>query len=510
MPPFPPCEAVIPMSAQEYLVERDNAAFRGLLAEVMQLGEVEVVETWRDGDIRYEKEVQKPDYDRWVPKIGRKLIKNRDDLDFYDIIRYDPDLLDKPPYQLPLQVEREVIIEAIDENHCRHRIQGEVHSDAKFGIGKLAEHMVIDSTVKTVERLPEITERYLEVRREMMKTPEGRKALLEGVPDVVIEFYCLPSWSFRWGYKYGLAMPVLFVMHSTADIVVVLTDLYFLCFWQKPYEEPQPQVQVQEQQPPQERVETRPVVQEVDVEGTEQEVKTDEVVVEPPSPQPTTEVVQGATKGMLSQEVKTGEVIVKPPSPRPTTEVIQEVEVAPGKEAEWQCVCEACNTAAGDTAANRATVVALEEDRVEAMRHLHSLSPSKVQKVFLKDLKHSHMLSPHERKAFKHLLEDEKQLQRRNENLKTWRKFWHKCNPATCPVGNEAARIVQLVNLGSAVGLVELDDKQEVKAVVVEAEPTPKAETTPEPGTTPKEHKERLGGIKKVFEKLHLSKRHEE
>ena len=33
--------------------------------QVMQLGEVEVVETWRDGDIRYEKEVQTPDYDRY-------------------------------------------------------------------------------------------------------------------------------------------------------------------------------------------------------------------------------------------------------------------------------------------------------------------------------------------------------------------------------------------------------------------------------------------------------------
>ncbi len=65
----------------------------------------------------------------------------------------------------------------------------------------------------------------------------------------------------------------------------------------------------------------------------------------------------------------------------------------PGKEAEWQCVCEASNTAAGDTAANRATVVALEEDREKALRHLHSLSPSKVEKVVLKDLKHSHLLS---------------------------------------------------------------------------------------------------------------------
>lgn len=38
MPPFPPCEAVIPMSAQEYLIERDNAAYRGLLAEVKYSG----------------------------------------------------------------------------------------------------------------------------------------------------------------------------------------------------------------------------------------------------------------------------------------------------------------------------------------------------------------------------------------------------------------------------------------------------------------------------------------
>lgn len=29
--------------------------------------------------------------------------------------------------------------------------------------------------------------RYLQVRNEMLRSPEGRKALLEGVPDVVIE-----------------------------------------------------------------------------------------------------------------------------------------------------------------------------------------------------------------------------------------------------------------------------------------------------------------------------------
>lgn len=60
---------------------------------------------------------------------------------------------------MQLQAERTIVIEAIDEHHCRHRLEGEVHTSKLFGIGKLAEHMVIDSTVKTVEQLPAITDR---------------------------------------------------------------------------------------------------------------------------------------------------------------------------------------------------------------------------------------------------------------------------------------------------------------------------------------------------------------
>ena len=55
----------------------------------------------------------------------------------------------------------------------------------------------------------------------------------------------------------------------------------------------------------------------------------------------------------------------------------------------------------------------------------------------------------------KHLLEDEKHRQRHNENIKDWRSFWRKRNPASCPVGNDAARIVQLVTLGSGESLME-------------------------------------------------------
>ena len=62
--------------------------------------------------------------------------------------------------------------------------------------------------------------------------------------------------------------------------------------------------------------------------------------------------------------------------------------MAPGREGDWEAVIEAGDAAAGDSAANRATVACLKEDREEAMRHLQRLSPSKVKKVVLKDIKH--------------------------------------------------------------------------------------------------------------------------
>jgi hypothetical protein len=37
---------------------------------------------------------------RWVPKVARHLIKDPDDLAFYDIVEYDPEKLEAPPYRL--------------------------------------------------------------------------------------------------------------------------------------------------------------------------------------------------------------------------------------------------------------------------------------------------------------------------------------------------------------------------------------------------------------------------
>lgn len=59
---------------------------------------------------------------------------------------------------MQLEAKRTIVIEAIDEHHCRHSVEGDVRVRI-FGIGRLAENGVIDSTVKTFRALPNVLER---------------------------------------------------------------------------------------------------------------------------------------------------------------------------------------------------------------------------------------------------------------------------------------------------------------------------------------------------------------
>ena len=61
---------------------------------------------------------------------------------------------------MQLEAHRTIVIEAIDDNHCRHSVQGNVKVRI-FGIGKLAENGVIESTVKTFRALPSVLERQV-------------------------------------------------------------------------------------------------------------------------------------------------------------------------------------------------------------------------------------------------------------------------------------------------------------------------------------------------------------
>ena len=57
-----------------------------------------------------------------------------------------------------MQGIRTIVIEPVDETHCRHRLEGQINIKV-FGIGRLAEKTIIDSTVKTFKALPAIVER---------------------------------------------------------------------------------------------------------------------------------------------------------------------------------------------------------------------------------------------------------------------------------------------------------------------------------------------------------------
>ena len=62
------------------------------------------------------------------------------------------------PGWLQLDAHRTIVIEAVDATHCRHSVVGDVKV-RMFGIGRLAEKGVIDSTAKTFKQLPYVIER---------------------------------------------------------------------------------------------------------------------------------------------------------------------------------------------------------------------------------------------------------------------------------------------------------------------------------------------------------------
>lgn len=44
--------AELPIDARTFLVERDSAAFRALVAKTQKLGALEIEDGWRDGDLQ--------------------------------------------------------------------------------------------------------------------------------------------------------------------------------------------------------------------------------------------------------------------------------------------------------------------------------------------------------------------------------------------------------------------------------------------------------------------------
>ena len=65
-------------------------------------------------------------------------------------------VLDLPLLQM--ECKRVNVIEEVNDGQCRLRVEGHVVVKV-FGIGRLAERIIIESTLKTLRALPAITER---------------------------------------------------------------------------------------------------------------------------------------------------------------------------------------------------------------------------------------------------------------------------------------------------------------------------------------------------------------
>ena len=74
-------------------------AERGLVACSANLGGLDIVEGWLEGETEVYRFVTKPDLDKFVPKRLQKHFKEGG-LQYTDIIRYDPAKISQPPFVL--------------------------------------------------------------------------------------------------------------------------------------------------------------------------------------------------------------------------------------------------------------------------------------------------------------------------------------------------------------------------------------------------------------------------
>mmetsp|Transcript_21307 Transcript_21307/g.64113 ORF Transcript_21307/g.64113 Transcript_21307/m.64113 type:complete len:554 (+) Transcript_21307:294-1955(+) len=184
--------AVLPIDARTFLVERDSAAFRALVAETQKLGSLEIRDGWADGPVQVFKLVTKPDVDHFVPKRLQKYLPLS--LEYTDVIRYDPAKLQDPPFVLDVHsippvfpskttINCTLTIEEVSECECRQTLEGDV-TIGVLGLGAIAERIICSSLRDVYSGIPEIARRWVAFRDDVLKQPDGREVLFSGRPPL--------------------------------------------------------------------------------------------------------------------------------------------------------------------------------------------------------------------------------------------------------------------------------------------------------------------------------------
>ncbi|KAL4425872.1 hypothetical protein ABPG75_009888 [Micractinium tetrahymenae] len=189
-------EALLPAPAHTYFLERDSAAFRSLLSKVLKIGQLEFNDLWHEGSSSFVRMVTKPEFGSWVPKSVAGQLQSSN-LEFHDIIEYNPAHIASPPYKIfvrtespflkdKLDIQLTLTIEEVEPGvSCRQILEGHLRVKM-FGVGRIVEGIVKDSLINTYKKLPEIVRRWQLFREEALARGDGRQLLL-GRPPVGCE-----------------------------------------------------------------------------------------------------------------------------------------------------------------------------------------------------------------------------------------------------------------------------------------------------------------------------------
>lgn len=189
-------EALLPVPAATYFLERDSAAFRSLLSKVLKIGQLTFNDLWHEGASSYVRMVTKPEFGSWVPKSVAGQLQSSN-LEFHDIIEYNPAYIAAPPYRIfvrtespflkdKLDIQLTLTIEEVEPGvSCRQILEGHIRVKM-FGVGRIVEGIVKESLDNTYKKLPEIVRRWQLFREEALRSGDGRQ-LLVGRPPVGCE-----------------------------------------------------------------------------------------------------------------------------------------------------------------------------------------------------------------------------------------------------------------------------------------------------------------------------------
>eukprot|EP00891_Asterochloris_glomerata_P005600 jgi/Astpho2/5600/fgenesh1_pg.00079_%23_56_t len=160
--------AELGLPAHVFLLERDSAAFRSLVATVLDLGSLEFEDEWRQDDVSFVRQTTYPQFDKYVPasfaKMAQKYIGPK------------------------TKLKSRLIIEEVTKTTCRQTLEGTLDIHVGMGLGGIAESIIASQLAKVYKSIPIVVNKWKVVRQQILKTPEGRAMLLSGRPDVRLDW----------------------------------------------------------------------------------------------------------------------------------------------------------------------------------------------------------------------------------------------------------------------------------------------------------------------------------